>query len=69
MPEVRTNQLQSILDKSPLNLYRLSKATRIPFHSLKKLVSADSIPGGTNYKTLRAVSMALGVGLDDLEKE
>jgi len=69
MLEARINQLQALVAKSDFNLYRLSKATQIPFHSLKKLVLAPSIPDGTNYKTLRKVATALNVGLDDLEEE
>ncbi len=63
------NLLPDLMDRHGFNVYRLAKATQLPFHNVKRIVEAPSIPDRTAYKTLRILSTTLGVKIDDLEKE
>jgi len=63
----RKNNLKNMLDSRKWTIYRLAKLTGIPHHNVSKIVKADQIPERTEYKTLLALSEALGVSIDDLE--
>lgn len=65
----RKNLLRDILVSRGMNIYRLAKATQMPYHNVQNIVQSPSIPDGTNYKTLRKIARALDVGIDDLEEE
>jgi len=63
------NLLPTIMEQRGFNIYRLAKATHLPFHNVQRIVESPSIPPRTEYKTLKTLSGALGVKIDDLEKE
>lgn len=63
----RSNQIQGILESKGLSIYRLAKRVEMSYQSIHKLATATAIPEGTAYGTLRRVSGALGVTIDDLE--
>ena len=65
----RKNQIPFLLDLRGLNIYRLAKKTRMPYHQVKRIVESPVIPDGVEYKTLRTLAEALDVSLDELEKE
>lgn len=63
------NLLPDLMEQRGFNIYRLAKATQLPFHNVQRIVNASTIPPRTEYKTLKTLSGALGVTIDDLEKE
>lgn len=63
----RKNLIRRLLDSRGMTTYALAKRIQMPWHNVNKLVEAKKIPEGTEYKTLRKVADALGVGIDDLE--
>lgn len=65
----RRNLLPQILEERSMTIYRLAQEIRMPHHNVSHIVTSPTIPDGTNYKTLRKIANALGLGIDDLEIE
>lgn len=64
---MRKNRIPDLLKLKDWSIYRLAKLTGLPHHNVSRIVKADKIPDGTEYKTLLALSKALGVSIDELE--
>lgn len=64
---MRKNVIKDLMKSQGRTIYALAKATQMPWHNVKKIVNAPSIPDKTEYRTLLLLADALGVGIDDLE--
>lgn len=65
----RRNRIADLLEEKGITPYRLADLVGMSRTAIYGLVNAEQIPDGTSYVTLRRVSRALGVGIDDLEEE
>ena len=63
----RKNNIPHLLKSRKWTIYKLAKLSGMPHHNVSNIVKADQIPERTEYKTLLALSDALGVSIDDLE--
>lgn len=61
------NRIKSLLDAQEKSIYWLAKTVDMSYQAIHGLVSSPSIPEGTSYGTLKRISDALGVGIDELE--
>lgn len=61
------NRIKALLEVQGRSIYWLAKKVDMSYQAIHSLVSAPSIPEGTSYGTLKRISDALGVGIDDLE--
>ena len=62
------NRIQDILVQQGKSIYWLAKTAGMSYQAIHSLVTSSEIPSGTSYGTLKRVSDALGVGIDDLEE-
>lgn len=69
MLAMRQNRILDILDAQGRSIYWLAKQVKMSYQAIHRLVKSPTIPEGTAYGTLRRVSQALDVGVDDLEEE
>ncbi len=61
------NQLQTILKARGRSMYWLANKTKISYNAIHRLVKSASLSDNTRYGTLKKLSNALDVGIDDLE--
>jgi len=66
MPTPR-NRIKEHLAIKGWSIYELADRAKISYPQLYRLVKAEQIPMGTNYGTLKKVSKALEIAIDDLE--
>lgn len=65
----RKNQLKDILVSRGITVYALAKQLQMPHHNVKKIVEAETIPDGVQYKTLRSLRDVLGITIEEMEIE
>lgn len=63
------NRIKELLDERGKSIYWLTNQVDMSYQAIHKLVSSDTIPDGTSYGTLKRISEALQVGIEDLEEE
>lgn len=63
----RQNQIKGLILRRGLTIYSFAKKVGLPHHQIKRIADSEQIPDGVEYKTLRALADALGVGLSDLD--
>lgn len=61
------SKLMSILKAQGRSIYWLANQVDMSYQAIFALVKAEKIPDGTNYVTLRKISDALNVPIDELE--
>jgi transcriptional regulator with XRE-family HTH domain len=64
----RKNRIPVLLKRQGLTSYALARKIGMVPHNVKSIVDAPTIPGGTNYETLRKIADVLGVTIDELEQ-
>lgn len=65
---IKHNKIGELLEIKGWSIYKLAKEVGMSYQALHALVNSTQIPDGTAYGTLKKISEALGVGIDDLEK-
>lgn len=69
MLAIRENRILDILNTQGRSIYWLAQQVEMSYNAVHRLVKSTSIPEGTSYGTLKRVSRALDVSVDDLEEE
>jgi DNA-binding Xre family transcriptional regulator len=63
------NKIKGLLDEQGRSIYWLANQVDMSYQAIHRLVTSPTIPDGTSYSTLKRISDALGVGIDDLVSE
>lgn len=63
------NKIKEILDSKSWTIYELHKQAGLTYNTTHSIATAESIPDGTAYGTLKKIARALGVRIDDLEDD
>lgn len=61
------NKIPVILKEKNWSIYELGKRTELSYNTIHSIVTAEKIPDGTAYGTLKRIARALSVRIDDLE--